>query len=188
MFKNANFKMLAIGSFLTFFVLVLWGMDVFHSVELRTQTLRFEWRGPKPITAPVAIVAIDDESLNGWPESDGAIHSMPDRWAWPRGVYGTVIDNLKAAGAKVIAFDMVFSEESKANPEQDKAFADASKRAGNVVQGIRFAQTAGKFGQSRHLESLIPVLAAACADTGVVTIMPDRDNFRRRVPLTDEID
>lgn len=184
----SSLKMMLFGFALTLLVLVAWSTNVFRAMELHTQNLRFETRGPRPITAPVAIVAIDDESLNGWPENDGTIHTMPDRWAWPRSVYGTVVDNLKEAGAKIITFDMVFSEESKMNPEQDKAFADACKKAGNVVLGIRFSEVAGKYGKSRHLESVIPVLSASAKDFGVVQVPADHDNFRRKVPLTDELE
>ncbi len=48
---------------------------------------------------------------------------MPDRWVWPRSFHAQLIRNLKAAGARLIAFDVVFSESSKRDPNQDVDFA-----------------------------------------------------------------
>jgi adenylate cyclase len=134
------------------------------------------------------IVAIDDESMNGWIDDKGRTQMMPDRWTWPRTVYGKAVENLKAAGAKVITFDMVFSESTRLDPQQDLEFGKACRKAGNVIIGYRFSESNDENMKRRKLETLIPPLADAVSDSGVVHVSLDRDSFIRRMPLTDDDD
>jgi adenylate cyclase len=50
---------------------------------------------------------------------------------WPRSLHAKLVDKLVAAGASVVVFDINFAEDRL--PTDDKAFADALARAGNVV-------------------------------------------------------
>src|SRR5712675_773811 len=70
-----------------------------EEIRLRTfdfyQTLR-----PRQTTArPVTIVDIDESSLK-----------EIGQWPWPRTIMAQLVDKLHAAGAAVIAFDVLFSE------------------------------------------------------------------------------
>jgi adenylate cyclase len=56
---------------------------------------------------PVRIVAIDDESL-----------ARLGQWPWPRTLVARLVDRLAAAGAAVIAFDVVFAEPDRSSPER----------------------------------------------------------------------
>ena len=51
---------------------------------------------------PVRVILIDDHSI--------AKHGQ---WPWPRETFAKLIDRLNAAGAAVIAFDMVFAEQDR---------------------------------------------------------------------------
>jgi len=53
---------------------------------------------PPPEIGEVVLISIDNDTLR----------SMQQRWPYPRTSYAKVIDNLKGAGAKVVAFDMAF--------------------------------------------------------------------------------
>jgi len=66
------------------------------------------------------------------------------RWGlfWPRHLYGRVVEELAAEGAKVVAFDVLFGElrpdqtilvSSNRYTTSDRVFAQAVKRASNVV-------------------------------------------------------
>lgn len=178
-------KALAWGLGTTLFMALLYIFDVFAMSEYGTINWRFEMRGKKTPVAPVVIVAIDDESINGWMDDQGRTQSMPDRWTWPRTVYSKLVDNLKSAGAKIIAFDMVFSESSRLDPKQDQEFGDSCRKAGNVVIGERFAEAGDESFQKRKLETLIPPLASAVADKGIVNVGFDPDGYIRRMPLAD---
>lgn len=70
------------------------------------------WPPRPPPPAPV-LVAIDEPSF--------ADIGLP--WPWPRGFHGRLIESLRGAGARVIAFDVVFAEPGDA--EQDARFAAA---------------------------------------------------------------
>lgn len=113
---------------------------------------------PRPFddaaATPVRIVDIDDESL-----------SRLGQWPWPRDRMADLVRALRAAGAAVIAFDVVFAEPDRTSPgavaehlppemedrealagvlaalpDHDKLFAEAMKEgdggAGQVVLGF----------------------------------------------------
>jgi adenylate cyclase len=68
-----------------------------YDMELRAQVLTH----PKQLSnSPIVIVDVDDASLN-----------KEGRWPWPRAKLGKLVDELQAAGAVVIAFDMIFPQE-----------------------------------------------------------------------------
>ncbi|MFD1694607.1 EAL domain-containing protein [Roseibium aestuarii] len=61
-------------------------------------------------------------------------------WPWPRSLYGKALDRLTAAGVSDIAFDIDFS--SRSTPNEDLAFAQALRRAGDGVGLATFRQPA----------------------------------------------
>jgi adenylate cyclase len=158
-------KNLAVGLGLTLVMLLLASMGAFERLELNSEDLRYAIRGPREMKVNAAVVAIDDESMNGWtPDPDSKKPSiMPERWIWPRDVHATLVRNLKAAGAKLIAFDVLFSESSKRHPQEDVEFAKAVKEAGNVILPERLVDKAQG---AIKVETLIPALAAAARDIG----------------------
>ena len=77
-----------------------------------------------------------------------------------------MIDNLKRDGAKVIAYDVQFTEPSE-DPAQDNALIEAVRRAGNVVLATTEVGAGGKtrvFGGDVGLR----YSRGVAADTGVV--------------------
>jgi adenylate cyclase len=116
--------------------------------ELRVRTFdSFQRIDPRVKTArPVTIVDIDERSLA----------SKLGQWPWPRTRIADLITNLTRLGAVVIAFDVVFSEPDRLNPDvaadtfrdldeetraklhalpsNDQVFADAMRRS-RVVLG-----------------------------------------------------
>src|SRR6266700_3003419 len=78
--------------------------------ELRVRTFdTFQVIDPRVKTArPVTIVDIDEKSL-----ADPRL----GQWPWPRTRIADIITNLTRLGAVVIAFDAVFSEPDRLNPE-----------------------------------------------------------------------
>ncbi|MEX1006573.1 MAG: adenylate/guanylate cyclase domain-containing protein [Acidimicrobiia bacterium] len=77
-----------------------------------------------PTDKRVVVVGIDRKAIN----------FFDDPLPWPRGRMADLTDRLSQAGAAVIVFDLVFSQQSD-NPAGDDAFAAAVKQAGNVVFG-----------------------------------------------------
>jgi adenylate cyclase len=96
----------------------------------RTELLIYDWHAgalpPIPPDDRIVLVGMDQESLG---------HLQLDRPSYPlpRSVHTQVVRQLHAAGAKVIAFDLLFT---RSMPAEDAAFADAIKAARPVFCGI----------------------------------------------------
>lgn len=175
--QGSQRRVLGIGIGLTLLVALLALNDTFKTTELKTIDWRFETRGPRPVTAPVVIVAMDDESINGWQDENGGYRVMPERWQWPRDFYAKAIDNLHAAGAKLIVFDLVYSESTKScGRDQDAIFGQSTGKAGNVIFSERHVV---KPQGGIKTETLIPALEKARRDKGHSLPEIAADNFIR---------
>ena len=115
---------------------------LFRNLEARAYDLCFFWRGKEPARPDIVIVGIDDESFQ-----------QTQRFPWPRTYYADAVRNLHSAGAKVIAFDVLFTEYAPLTPREeeqgkwvsaaDEAFAKAVAEAGNVILGADFTVFTG---------------------------------------------
>lgn len=112
--------------------LVSYATDLFASIELSTVDARFSVRGAQRPPSDIVVVGIDDQTLRevGQP--------------FPRTDDAKVIDRLSRAGAKVIAWDIVYQGPSPGPqrycrafdgyaPPADCALVTATIRAGDVV-------------------------------------------------------
>lgn len=120
------------------------GNDPFERQEWRT----YDWRvrhassmNP-PCATNFAFLAITDKTIQAIQEQRVNL-GKPYGLYWPRHIYGRVVRELKAQGAKAIAFDVMFSDErddldeimlpNGEMMEGDEFFALQMYRAGNVV-------------------------------------------------------
>jgi adenylate cyclase len=156
--------------------------DVFERLELMSYDWRvrrgFETNTP---AASLGVVFIDDDSLESINQNYGYL------WPWPRQLYGRLIHELTAQGAKSIGFDMLFLDldpprsdtslhvEGKEVPS-DVYFADSLRRAGNVVLASVQEDAAG---QSR---ALVPpdIFRTNAAHIGHISSDADPDGVLRR--------
>ena len=130
---------------------------------------------PRASTVPITIVGIDEPSLG----------QLGHQWPWPRSYYAKLIDQLSKSGALLIAMDIVFSEPS--TPAEDKALADAIRRAGNVivVSGREFRQTAHS--QQWIRIDPLPMFTEAGATNGFYAVYFDtEDQVVRQMPKDDD--
>jgi len=108
-----------------------------ETVELKTYDWRMRFTAdPSSARRDIVLVAIDQTSIR-------SLEPYFGRWPWPRLVHASLVDYLARGPAKVIVYDIIFSErdrktfqvgeESYTGEESDKAFAESVKRAGNVV-------------------------------------------------------
>ncbi|MBV8488890.1 MAG: CHASE2 domain-containing protein [Candidatus Eremiobacteraeota bacterium] len=95
----------------------------------------------------MGIITIDDESYKKL------------NFPFPRTVYATLLDKLKAAGAKAIAFDIDFIEE---HPGQDEVFAKAMHGMPTVLGWTVDTSTGGNIGEQLPA----PILRSAAAGYG----------------------
>jgi adenylate cyclase len=157
-------------------------LDVFERLEL----MSYDWRvrrGFEPTTpaANLGVVFIDDDSLESINENYGYV------WPWPRQLYGRLINELTAQGAKTIGFDMLFLDLDPPRPEtslliegkelpSDVYFADSLRRAGNVVLASVQEDDAGQW------RSLVPpeIFRTNAAHLGHISSDSDSDGVLRR--------
>jgi len=101
--------------------LVPCGIDLEEDIGL---DLLFKLRGAREAPPEVIVVTLDKASADNLD-----LPTRPDKW--PRSLHARLIENLARKGAAVIAFDMTFDESRSS--EHDNLFAEAIKKAGNVV-------------------------------------------------------
>jgi adenylate cyclase len=117
---------LGVGFAATGLALVAYGTSLFRSLELDSVDARFAIRGDQPRPDDLAVVAIDDDTF-----SDFNSAGLEGRYPFPRRRFARVINNLKRDGAKVIAYDIQFTEQT--NEVDDNALINSVADAGNVV-------------------------------------------------------
>jgi adenylate cyclase len=120
----------------------------------------------------IVVVGIDDATLQTF-----------GKWSdWTRDLHALALDNLAAAGAKVIGFDVLFVDSSP----DDELLATVIKNVGNVVLPIAGTQALENTGQGiafdRFLMPVSPIREAA-KNLGHANIIPDSDGKVRRLPL-----
>lgn len=125
---------------------------------------------PGTTPLPIIFVSIDDASLT----------EIAKPWPWPRSLHAQLIDKLKAAGAAVIAFDIVFSQAG--TPADDLALAQAIARAGNVVLAAGLVPQETPAGTLWSRQEPLAELQAAGGQVGMVNLAFDSDRILRRVP------
>lgn len=177
--------------------------DTFQVIEPRVKTAR-----------PVTIIDIDEKSL-----------AKLGQWPWPRTRIADLVDRLTGLGAVVIAFDIVFAEPDRLNPNvaadtirnldeetrnklralpsNDQILADAIQRSRVVLGESGLPYVLSEFDNSLPVTGLamrgeepqrflldfpgllrnVPVLEAAAAGRGLLTVRTERDGIVRRVPM-----
>ena len=121
----------------------------------------------RPAGSEVVLVAIDPASLR-----------KLDVWPWPRGYHATVIENLVAAGARNVGFDVDFS--SRSLKEEDAELASALRAAGGRVVLPVFHQWERARGRDLLTASAPLEIFADHASLGAINIRPGSDGLVRR--------
>jgi adenylate cyclase len=101
----------------------------YQILELKALDVRFTLQGTLPARGPIVHVDIDDQSL-----------AKIGRWPWPRSFHARLTGILKECDAKQILWDVIFTEEDKDNPQDDKAFAEAISRSGITYLPFYFSE------------------------------------------------
>ncbi len=77
---------------------------ILRQLHDKSTDFRMKDRGPKQPNNRIAILTIDEKAV----EQEG-------RWPWPRNKTALTVEKTLGYGAKIIAFDMIFSEEEKSS-------------------------------------------------------------------------
>lgn len=166
--KKKHFILFATALLAALFSLSPWGVLVDNVIYDTIET-----RIGKPVdTSDIVIVGVDEPSFQ----------QLQQQWPWPRTIYPKLLEQLARHGAKVVAFDLLFSEPS--NTHDDKLFAEAiEKQKSNmsIILGLDFKKLAYP---TYTLKTSIPPLdelVNAGAKVGHVSIPVDHDSFVRRI-------
>lgn len=122
----------------TLVALTLWHLGALDRLESAPWAWRVRaFSKPAPSTDRIKLIFLDQASLD-WGERENALP-----WPWPREVYVPIVDFCARAGAKAIAFDVLFTESSGVEMvEQDEALGAAAGRAGNFIAAVFLGQQA----------------------------------------------
>jgi len=151
--------------------------NLLHGMQLKSNDFLFSAASLHPGAEPekIVIVAIDDKSLD----------ELGHLSSWPRSYHANVIDILAKSEARVIVFDVLFSESTP----DDEQMAVSIRNAGNVVIPLVYASMARKpstigetitFGSFLHPLKTLEENAAA---VGHANLIPDEDGIVRRLPI-----
>ncbi len=172
---------IVVGSVLL--TLVLFSIPPLDTLELRFYNFMMaRVRGQLEPPSEILIVAIDEDSREEFESERGFT------WPWPRSIYADLIRSLNAAGARAVAFDIIWDQESicfgEKRPKLDTELAEAirASQVPVIVGAMRLSEQVGPY---RGTKSYLPLqrLTEAGASVGFVNFFPDRDNVIRRAYL-----
>ena len=160
------------GGGITLGFILLFSVGTFEWFELRSYDLRhtafthfpFNRLPTPPLQTPVLLLRIDEETED---------HLNVRANDITRIMYADAVKHLAEAGASLIGFDIIFSRSK--DPRQDKVFANAIKRAGNVV-------LARYIGQKGHRVPLQMFRDAELSEA-MINVALQKDRCLRDMPL-----
>ncbi|WP_374385796.1 CHASE2 domain-containing protein [Sandaracinobacter sp.] len=144
----------------------------FLSPPVRADNLFYDFvlrLNPPPASQRILIVSIDNPSL-----------AEIGHWPWNRDVHARLIDQLTAAGAAAVGFDVLVPEPTL--PEADRALADAIARNGRVLLAS-YIEVPGPNGAPALRVPPAQPIAGAARGIGHVTTRPDRDGVVRGIDI-----
>lgn len=136
-------------------VLIVWLASqsrLFSTLELKTVDARFRLLGDQDPSKDIVLVAIDDASIK-------SLEPVVGRWPWPRDAHAVLLSFLERSDARLVVFDLLFTERDAQYPEGDAALAAALRDAGNTVHAIYLGnQDTGEESDELLLQHSMPLV------------------------------
>ncbi len=117
----------------------------------------------------ITLIAIDEPSMD----------AIGQQWPWPRSQHAELIRQLREAGTKAIAFDVLFAEPS--GDAEDRALIDAM--GPDIILAADESQIERPYGSTLVRTEPMPELIAAGARSGIASLSMDGDGVLRNMPL-----
>jgi adenylate cyclase len=153
---------LAVGLATTGLGLLAYGTNVFRDLDLRSVDARFSIRGNEGAPSDIVVVKVDDKTFR----------DTQTRWENFRPLHTDLIQRLKKDGAKVIVYDVQFTEPSApGHEEDDNKLINAVADAGNVVLATTGAPVFGDNNIVRENQGTV----------GNANFPPDSGGYLRRM-------
>lgn len=177
---------LAIGTAAVVGLLSWAGNPSLEAWELSWSGTAQEWRGLRRPRAAVTIVAIDDFSLqqaaNAELSGDPQLQNL-QTWPWPRRMHALILERLRAAGARAVAFDVLFDGPSLHGSADDQALiAGLQRQRGHVVLAAQVLASEGPLAGLALIPPMAPLAQAAGNATGLINGPSEADGSIRRRP------
>lgn len=154
--------LLAVGLLASAAGLAIHAAGLLSWLERDTVDARFSLRGAQRPPSDVVVVGIDNDSLGVLP-----------RFPFPRQLDARVLENLHAAGARLVVYDVSFDRPT--TPAADEALYEAARRSAPVVFGTSLISPSGAtqvLGGNANLAAIGDQAAAA-------DLIPDPDGVLR---------
>ena len=137
-----------------------------EELSRRIGDLNFRLRGTPTTSRDVALVLIDDASLNRY-----------GRWPWKRSMLARVVRAAAAERPKALGLDILLLE--KEDEEDDREFAASLKAAGNVVLVSKISNSPG----GKLWEEPLPLFSRSAVAIGHAQAVLGPDSICRSVPV-----
>lgn len=154
-----------------------------------------------PANTNLALVEIDERSVRTMSDGTYGVYGIRENFPWRRFYYGRAVRELADQGARVIAFDVLFSTLEHTN-STDATFAQEIRKAGNVLLAEEPGETALWITSSEartvafqsrlqtQLEqesTLLPLFRSNAAAVGSVKVLKDSDGLIRRFKVFETV-
>jgi adenylate cyclase len=176
--RNRLLAGLAIAAAIAAVFCLAFHFDLLYGLQQQSSDLLFPVANlyqEKMPEGKIVIVGIDDKSLA----------QLGHFARWSRAHYARLVDTLVEAKARVIVFDILFSEPASG----DEELATSIKNAGNVVLPVILAPTVTdstvlrQSTQSKGFIRPLPIFESGAVARGHANVMPDADGVVRRLSL-----
>ena len=137
-----------------------------EELSRRVSDLNFRLRGTQGTSPDVALVLIDDASLNRY-----------GRWPWKRSMLTRIVRAASAERPKALGLDILLSEAE--DESDDRELAQALKAAGNAVLVSKISNSQ----QGRLWVEPLPLLSRSAIATGHAQATLGPDSICRSVPV-----
>jgi len=137
-----------------------------EELSRRIGDLNFRWRGTQGASPNVALVLIDDASLNRY-----------GRWPWKRSLLARVVRAAAAEQPRALGLDILLSEPG--DDAEDRELANALKTAGNIVLVSKINNSQ----QGRLWVDPLPIFARSAVAIGHAQAALGPDSICRSVPV-----
>ncbi|MBN2316810.1 MAG: adenylate/guanylate cyclase domain-containing protein [Sedimentisphaerales bacterium] len=183
---------IAIGLVASVTALLVWRLGWLESWEAPTWTWRARFFSQREELSPqVKLILLDQASL------DWALKENAWGWPWPREVYGAISAFCTRGGAKVLSFDLLYTEPSVFGVSDDEAMGQALSEGVPTILAVQpggsretwpeyMPRPVLKINQppgtdATHLLFPVREVAVGAKAAGHVKGVPDRDGVFRRV-------
>ncbi len=155
--------------------------DMSDRIEYTSLDSLFHWRGSVTPPAEAIIVAIDEQSY--------ANMGVPFTSPWPRALHARLVNALIDAGAKLVVFDVLFSDSGLEGGADDE-LAEAMRRVPTILGAALGLSHKATMQGSFLLEEMIrptPLFEEAAAGVGTIGFPLDKRRVRRFMTQRSEV-